>query len=136
MLKDVLNKKLIFEVFAVALLVAGLHKLALSYSLYWAIEWFDIPMHFLGGFLIGILALFVFFSSGWISFTKNIRDWQMILFITVSSVLIVGLAWELWELFVGFTDLIADRADTILDLIMDTTGAVAAFYYGKGKIHE
>ncbi len=129
-------KKLIVEVFVVALLVALLHKMALVYSLYWAIEWFDIPMHFLGGFLIGILAMFVFFTSGWVNFTKNIREWQMLLFITVASVLIVGLAWELWELFYGLTDLFEDRADTILDVIMDTIGAFSAFYYGKGKINE
>lgn len=49
----------------------------------------------------------------------------------ISFVLIVGLAWELWEIFVGFTDIIDDRIDTIVDLIMDFIGGYLAFIYAR-----
>ena len=50
---------------------------------------------------------------------------------TLGSVLLVGLVWELWELFVGFTDVVKDGGDTFIDLVMDTLGGITAFIYGK-----
>ena len=126
------KKPLLIELILTAILVAFLHYIALVYSLYWAVSWFDIPMHFLGGFVIGILALYVFYTSGYIKFPS---DHQIIIFsVVIAAVLIVGLTWELWELFSGLSDVLEDQADTILDVVMDFLGAIAAYYYGRKKI--
>lgn len=115
------------EIFAVAISVLILHILALKFFLYWSTSWYDIGMHFLGGFLIGLLI---------ISFIKRIHHGDEILntkllFISViSGVLVVALGWELWEIFVGFTNVLKDQADTVLDIIMGLTGGVVSgFYY-------
>jgi len=51
----------------------------------------------------------------------------------ILAVVAIGLSWELWELFVGFTDVLSDRTDTIIDLIMDLIGGTSAiiYYYFK-----
>lgn len=126
------KKPLLIELLVSTTLVAVLHKLALMYSLYWTLSWFDIITHSLGGFVIGIMTLFVFFTSGYIKYPKD--HWIVVLSVTIGAVLIVGLTWELWELFVGFTDVIKDRGDTVLDLIMDIVGATAAYLYGRNKL--
>jgi len=126
----VLHKKpLLKEIFILATVVALLHVAALELYLYWTVDWFDIVMHFLGGALIGLLAIFAFYISGYINFPKDHKG--SVFAITLSAVLVVGLGWELWELFLGWTDVLADRGDTILDLIMDTIGGVVAFLYAK-----
>ncbi len=136
MLQNIIRRPLLVELFLSALVVAGLHYAALTFSLYWTTDWFDILMHFLGGFVIGIGALFVFFTSGYIAVTQTIRHRGVMLLMIVMSVLVVGLGWEVWELLAGFTDRFSQLGDTVLDIIMDTLGAIAAFYYAKGKINE
>ncbi len=136
MLQNLMRRPLLVELFISAVVVAGLHYAALTFSLYWTTEWFDILMHFLGGAVIGLGSSFVFFTSGYIPVTLQIRNSSLILLMMIFSVLVVGLAWEVWELFAGFTEIGTDLADTILDIIMDTLGGIAAFYYVKGKINE
>lgn len=121
------------ELILAALLVAFLHQLALNFYLYWTIEWFDILMHFLGGAWVGfgmlyILSIFGFWDN------QISRKQEFLIFINlILSLLVIGLTWELWELFVGFSDRLNDRIDTILDIIMDLIGCLTAFYYGRLK---
>jgi uncharacterized membrane protein len=115
------------EILGVGVLVSILHYTALKLFLYWSTDWYDILMHFLGGFLIGLIVVSL------IQRIEN-RDQgtenKILLFTAVIlSVLSVGLVWELWEIFIGFTDVLKDRADTILDLIMDLIGATASIFY-------
>lgn len=135
MLNNISRRTFLWPMVFVGILVAVLHQLAIVFSLYWSIEWFDILMHFLGGLWVGFFALLVFFSSGIIKVTENVRNAGMIFLVVIFSVLVVGLTWELWELFVGLSDQIADRSDTILDVVMDSIGGVVAFYYGNKKLN-
>lgn len=128
----ILKKPLLIEIFIASAAVAVLHKIALTLFLYWTTPWFDILMHFLGGFTIGLIAGFAFFISG---FVKIPRDHLLNAFIIIiGTVLIVGLVWELWEVFVGFTDVLNDEVDTIMDVVMDLIGASVAFLYIKKKL--
>lgn len=127
-----LTKPLLKDIFVLAIVVACMHYAALELYLYWTTDWFDILMHFLGGFLIGLLAVFLFYTSGYVQFPKDHVGSAFA--IVLSSVLVVGLGWELWELFLGWTDVLADRGDTILDVIMDTFGGVCAFLYASRHI--
>jgi len=130
----IFKKPLLIELFILAVIVAFLHYLALTFYLYWTIEWFDIVMHFLGGATIAILAMFLFYTSGYMDFPK--AHIGSIFAMTIGSVLLAGLVWELWELFVGFTDVIEDQGDTFLDLLMDVIGGIVAFAYGKKHIWQ
>lgn len=126
------EKKLFLEIFILSIVIAVIHFFASKYSLYWTIDWLDILMHFLGGFLIGLIAVFIFFISGYIHYPKE--HTLVVISSIFGTVLIVGLTWELWEVFVGFTDVINDLGDTIFDMIMDMIGAMAAYYYSRNKL--
>lgn len=130
----IFKKPLLVELLVLAIVVAFLHYLALTFYLYWTVEWFDIVMHFLGGATIAILAMFLFYTSGYVDFPKE--HLGSIFAMTLGSVLLAGLVWELWELFVGFSDVLEDQADTLLDLLMDTIGGIFAFAYGKKYIWQ
>ena len=135
MLNKITNRPFLIPTVSVGLLVAGLHHFATTFSLYWTLEWFDIPMHFLGGLWVGYFALLLFFSSGLIKVTINVRNAGLIFLIVIFSVLVVGLTWELWELFVGLSDRLTDRLDSFVDIIMDLIGGTVAFYYGNKKLN-
>ncbi|HEY4473712.1 MAG TPA: hypothetical protein VI957_00950 [Candidatus Paceibacterota bacterium] len=91
--------------------------------LYWTFWWFDILMHGLGGALIGALALwfFVFEFRGRL---------DRLLLLSLGSVLVVGILWEIFEKVIGWQ---VDRSladyvlDTAGDLTMDIIGAFAAY---------
>lgn len=127
-----LNKPLLLELFIASALTLFLHIVALKLHLYWLTEWFDILMHLLGGFVVGLLALYLFYVSDWTEFPKH--HLGSIFAMTLGSVLLVGLGWELWEVFVGFTDAVNDQVDTFVDLVMDIIGGCVAFLYGKQYI--
>ena len=127
-----MKRILLAEIFFIGISVAVLHKIALSLSLYWTVWWFDIAMHFLGGALIAFITLFFIYDSKFFNF--SIRKPIVIFAASLGATLIVGLSWELWELFVGFTDAYKDQVDTIADLINDTLGAIAVYLYSKNKI--
>jgi hypothetical protein len=122
------------ESILIGLIVLILHIFALKFYLYWTVLWFDIPMHFLGGFLIGLIVISII-KRVQLAVQKSdeiLNKW--LLFISVIlAVLVVGLTWELWELFVGFTDVLSDKADTVMDVVMDLIGGFAAilYYYFK-----
>ena len=78
--------------------------------------------------LIGIFILIKFYNE---EFLKNKK---VSLMLVLSFVLIIGLGWELWELFVGFTDIISDRFDTLIDLVMDFIGGYFAYLYIDKKL--
>lgn len=128
------TKPLFKDFFITAIVIAVVHYLALNFYLYWTIGWLDILVHFLGGFLIG---LFVIFFAVSYSKLENLGKYKIIIFsLVIGITLAVGLLWELWEVFVGFTDTLTDLGDTILDLIMDTAGSVVAIYYSKKHLEQ
>ncbi len=120
------------EFLILSIVIAILHYISLKLYLYWTVSWFDILMHFLGGFLIAIFAIFILYSfSDFENLKKHkIFVWSLILILTLS----VGLTWELWEIFVGFTNTLKDLGDTVLDLIMDLIGAFFAIIYSRKKL--
>ena len=123
------SKPLLKEIFVLATVVALLHYMALSLYLYWTVSWFDILMHLLGGVLIGLIAAFVSYTSGYFHFP---REHQGAVFaMIIGAVLVVGMAWELWELFLGWTDVLADQRDTMIDIAMDTLGGMIAYQYAQ-----
>ncbi len=113
-------------------LFAGLHIIALKLSLYWTTDWFDTFMHIFGGFLGALIVFYVLQKAGFSPRTLP-RKMFLVTFVIV-SVFAVGVVWELWEIFVGFTDpfVKSEQMDTISDLVMDIIGSIAGFvYYDK-----
>lgn len=97
-----------------AILFAVFSEWANTESLYWKYVWFDVPMHFLGGIVVALLAV-------------SLREkFSPLLFIAV--VFVVGVGWEVIEYFYnGISKETNYVFDTALDLLMDTLGAVVVY---------
>jgi hypothetical protein len=130
MYKYLKTRKYLIPLALFALLTAILHYIALVNFLYWSVDWFDILMHFLGGATMGLLALFVFFTSGYIPAFRDLsKNKWVVFYVVLSFTLIIGLGWELWEIFFGMSNPLLDKSDVILDMIMDTIGALAVIIF-------
>jgi hypothetical protein len=111
-----------FPSFLVLSLVGLLHWIGSSDFYYWTVWWYDVMMHFLGGVWVALAVLWVshmpFVPA---SLKSRISFGSLAL-----SVFVVGLAWEAYELVLGFSCLYDPgyASDTIQDLIMDTLGAL------------
>lgn len=122
-----LHRRILLRALVLMLVVAGLHFLALTFYFYWQLWWFDILMHFLGGVVVGLGAL-------WALLGFSVRQgfiptpFQMFLAV-IAAGLIVGLSWEIYELYFRLFDAHYYAADTSLDVVMDLTGATVAYFY-------
>jgi uncharacterized membrane protein YjdF len=116
-----------------SLLLIG-HLVALKFSIYWTVEGYDSVMHAFGGFIGSLMVIYVLQKMG-ISPQSLPKKIILFLFVIV-SVIAVGSIWELWEIFVGFTDPFTDVVDTISDLIMDTIGSIIGFIYYDKKLRS
>lgn len=124
MIREKIKKTLVFSVF----LIGFLNFLAMKFYLFWTIFWFDMLMHFLGGFFIGLLAIYLF--------VKNPK-YKNMLFVSFLSIFIVGILWEVFELYFGMTDINSTDyfSDTGMDFIMDFLGAFVSVIYCDIKLN-
>jgi len=109
--------------------LAVLYFFDVQFYLDWIYWWYDMVLHFLGGVTVGLFALWGFehFSDFNPQSKVRVLIWGVVL------VLIVGVLWEWFELYVGFTmldDGMEYVVDTISDLILDTLGAILTLVYG------
>jgi len=121
-----MKKQLLIFNIGLVFLIAVLNKIALNFFLYWRFWWFDILMHFLGGLWVGIIILWLYYYSGYIK--RPIESKKYVFWLSVISVIIVGLGWEIFEFIIEVDFSNNYVGDTLLDLIMDTIGAVVAFW--------
>lgn len=98
--------------------LAALNIIAQEYYLFWRYEWFDVPMHYLGGLAIGVFL---------IGFLIRFRPLLFSL-----SFLAIAVGWEIFEFVFGLPKETNYVFDTALDLLMDTMGAVTA--YGIARV--
>jgi len=129
--------------------VLAVHVFAIGTGVYQSMDWFDIPMHFFGGYAIAFLALATYnwiFSQISISTRSTTSSPYARLLLqgvfVMGFVMIVGVAWEWYEfLFDQFaTTMVAKYGfaqmglpDTMDDLLNDTLGAMTAWYLWREK---
>jgi len=96
-------------------------------KLYWysSIWWFDILMHFLGGFWLGLVFLWIFYKD-----LSNLSLKKDTFIKIILGVLFIGFGWEMYEIVVNdiFAKNTFDLFDTSLDMVCDLTGGVVAYY--------
>jgi hypothetical protein len=97
---------------------------ALANKFYWysSIWYFDIVMHFLGGFWVGLFALYM---------TRAEKISRPVVLRVMISVIVIGVGWEIFELMV---DKVISRnafniLDSTADLFFDSAGGAAAVLY-------
>jgi VanZ family protein len=108
--------RLLLSIFFLALIIAVLQQIALAEFLYWRWWWFDVLMHFLGGVLIGGLALLV---------SDVLKTPRTLTFIVL--LIGIGVGWEIFERLNGLYQEAGYVVDTVTDLIMDTIGALVVY---------
>jgi hypothetical protein len=105
-------------------MLAGIHALALQFSLYWHFFWFDIPMHFFGGAIVAL----GFFTLRDLKLFSNKH-------LTIAKVLLlvlcVAFVWEGFEIFAGVPIESNFVLDTSLDIVFGLLGGFVGFSIGK-----
>ncbi len=118
-------------------LIAFLHVGALFFDWYIEFWWWDIMNHFLGGFFIGVLFLWIFVFSG--IFSQNLKQkggFYLVVMATIVS-FIVAVGWEFYEYLLGF-DYSPEGYlnDTFKDITMGFLGAlVGSVFFVIKKFH-
>jgi hypothetical protein len=121
-----LTKRLIFLIFFILVV----NFLANTFYWYSSVWYFDMIMHFLGGFWIGLLAFYLFnFFGDQATFFRPI--FKILLF-----VFFIGAGWEVFELL--FYNYIAQNPfnifDTFSDIFFDLSGGVLSVFYFLKRI--
>lgn len=98
------------------------NNVILKFHWYYSIWWIDMPMHFLGGFWVGLFFLYIFYDKN--QFFKY--------FLTILlCVLLIGILYEVFEFFV-FNEIGKDpfnTLDTASDIFFDLSGGLCAILY-------
>ena len=118
-------KKIFFNtIFGAFILMAILHVLATSFYLYWDFWWFDMIVHFLGGFFVAGLLI-------WFFFPLNMNSKKFKATAVIVSILVIGVLWEVFEFRAGITmpRVRGYTLDTSKDIIMDVVGSLAVYFY-------
>ena len=124
------KKPLFWEMFVFVLCMGVLNAVALYFFLYWKINEFDSLVHFVAGMAVSTTLLWLYFYSPFFNPTKrNMKDF---IFVSIFGIIVVGFIWEIFELQSGITSIMDPEYyfDTMLDIIMDTLGALAGCMYG------
>ncbi len=107
--------------------VAVLDIVAIKLHLFWSFSWFDMPVHFMGGFCVALASVWM------VSYNSHFKVlYRNIFFISLCGALCVGVAWEIFELYFGITflsDGILYIRDTGSDLSMDVLGGLFGSWY-------
>lgn len=126
------------KAFLIIAIILGFHGLGLIFNLYEVLGWYDIPMHFGGGFAMGALGLGIWLEGvedvtfkGW--FQKHLK-WWLVPGVVLGFVSLIGILWELHEfildvIFPSAVESLArqpDIPDTMMDFTMDLFGGVIA----------
>lgn len=117
------SKKIFQQLASLVIAIFILNFLANKFHWYYSIWWFDMPMHFMGGFWLGMV-FFWFFKVRELNLSVNLKFLARL----VAWVLFIGVAWELFEYY--FINYVAqnnfDLLDTLSDLFFDLFGGITA----------
>ncbi len=127
-------KKILTVAFITLFFILGINELAVDYHIYFIYKWFDTPMHFLGGFGVGILCigLLRFFLN------KEKYDSKKTFWYAVLGVFAIGVVWELVEVFYKVSVIFGGVFwfDTIKDLLMDVFGGILSYICFRHRLKK
>jgi len=119
-----------------------IHILAIINSWYWIFTWLDMPMHFLGGFWLAMVFLWILRKQN-PKFIK-LSNYLIVGIMTLGFVILIGVLWEFFEF--GYDVLISSKgyfaaaqqgvADTMSDLFFDLLGGLAFLIICKFYINK
>lgn len=119
------SKIIIITLFVAAISLAVLHDLALRLNWYYFYPSIDIPLHILGGFVVGLFT-YVFAMVSAQSEVHQLAPFRL-LFVVILATLFVGLIWETMELVFYLTKDAGLSLETLSDVIFGIVGSVLAW---------
>lgn len=126
--------KLKYRLFTVVAVVFIFQMLATKFYWYDLLWYFDMPMHYMGGLFIGLLAFYLYLKA-----KKNVPlDLnRTILFVVIFSI-IIAVGWEVFEYVVAITTRgsVLHLLDSVSDIFFDLAGASTAVIYTLFKINN
>ena len=129
------NNKYLYVSLVSAIIFLTMHYLGLRFHLYWKYDWYDIPMHIIGGFWLSLFGLWASVRFGHID--SIVKYKSKAFFIALISAIIIGVFWEAFELVAGITSTGEQRyiRDFSSDVFFTMIGGASAyFYFIKRKI--
>lgn len=111
--KEILNPLALNIIF-----LAIINFLAIDFGWYYIYSWFDILMHFWGGFTVFYLVNYIFYNKLSVLNKRN--------FIILLGVFIIGFSWEVYEYIVVnvWAGNNFNLNDTLFDLFFDVLGGI------------
>lgn len=121
------RKKLLTRVTSLALFIFVVNYMAMKFYWYSLLWWFDMPMHFLGGFWAGLMVAYVYPPKD-IAFKTVLRF--------ILAVLTIGILWEIFEILVAkyITGQPFNTLDTLSDIFFDVAGGFLSIIYFSKRI--
>ena len=89
-------------------------------------------VHFLAGLWVSGLSLWIYFKSGYVK--KPVQNMRRACIVAASSIIIVSVSWEIFEIIIGIPIEENYVKDVIIDLVMGALGAFIGLVYYM-KIH-
>lgn len=111
----------------VLFLLAAIHHIGLARNWYYTMPSLDLITHFLGGLWITLVVLWLIFRSGYIRTIPYSKKSAAL--VALGTVAVIGVLWELFELWAGIIIQEGYVLDTVLDGVMDALGALAGFSF-------
>ena len=130
------RKKLIKRLIFLILFIFIMSFIADRFYWYFSIWYFDMFMHFIGGFWIGLVSFYLFFTFNKNSFLDfNALTLKFVLKILV-CVLLIGICWEVFEILVNSVTIqdSFNYLDTFSDILFDLSGGAFATLYLMKRI--
>jgi len=129
------RKELFKRAFWILVLVGALNFIVDKLYLQWSLWWVDMILHFLGGLCVAFFVLWL------VSWKSDLKNWSRgkILFVAFLGALLVGVLWEVYELYFGITFLSDGAryfADTAKDLTMDCVGGISGFLWTRNLLKK
>ena len=128
-----MHKSLLLHTMLVsAILLVVLHAMGVYLYFYWIFTWFDVLMHFLGGLTGGLIVVWSLVEMS--IFDKYHPTPKELVVVVVTSVLIVALAWEVFEYVYDIIEETSTKdyiRDTVEDIFLGTLGALLVGLFAR-----
>ena len=120
------RKKLLTRLTYLIFFIFFINLVAMKLYWYYAIWYFDMPMHFLGGVWAAMVLL-------WLLPSKNLTP--KLVFQVVLGVILIGTAWEVFEFMLdkSIVHNSFNLLDTLSDFCFDLAGALAYLVFNFRK---
>ena len=121
------RKKLLIRLASIVTFIFAINYVSMKFYWYFSIWYFDMPMHLLGGFWVGLASIYIFSLKEF--------NFKFILKVLI-CVLLIGFFWEIFEILVdkSITQDSFNILDTTSDMFFDLAGGGLSIIYFLKRI--